>query len=67
MMKMARTNIVLGIKDDEEKSDYLQDILIDSGGLQKWPTYIPISNGTMDAFGSIISNNLNGDETTSPL
>lgn len=60
MMKMARTNIVLGIKDDEEKSDYLQDILIDSGQASEMANvYTNILNGTMDAFGSIISNNLN--------
>jgi magnesium transporter len=60
MMKLARTNTVLGIKDDEEKSDYLQDILIDSGQASEMANiYTNILNGTMDAFGSIISNNLN--------
>lgn len=59
MMKLARTN-VLGIKDDEEKSDYLQDILIDSGQASEMAhVYTNILSGTMDAFGSIISNNLN--------
>jgi magnesium transporter len=59
MMKLARTN-VLGIKDDEEKSDYLQDILIDSGQASEMANvYTNILSGTMDAFGSIISNNLN--------
>jgi magnesium transporter len=60
MMKLARTNTVLGIKDNEEKSDYLQDILIDSGQASEMANiYTNILNGTMDAFGSIISNNLN--------
>lgn len=59
MMKLARTNL-LRIKDDEEKSDYLQDILIDSSqALEMANVYTNILNGTMDAFGSIISNNLN--------
>lgn len=59
MMKLARTNL-LGIKDNEEKSDYLQDILIDSSqALEMANVYTNILNGTMDAFGSIISNNLN--------
>jgi len=60
MMKLARTNTVLEIKDNEEKSDYLQDILIDSGQASEMANiYTNILNGTMDAFGSIISNNLN--------
>jgi magnesium transporter len=51
---------VLEIKDNEEKSDYLQDILIDSGQASEMANiYTNILNGTMDAFGSIISNNLN--------
>jgi len=59
MMKIQRTNF-LGIKNDEEKNDYLGDIIIDSSqALEMANVYTNILNGTMDAFGSIISNNLN--------
>ncbi|HMZ89753.1 MAG TPA: magnesium transporter CorA family protein [Chitinophagales bacterium] len=59
MMKIQRTNF-LGIKNDEEKNDYLTDIVIDSSqALEMATVYTNILNGTMDAFGSIISNNLN--------
>lgn len=59
MMKIQRTNF-LGIKNDEEKNDYLGDIIIDSSqALEMATVYTNILNGTMDAFGSIISNNLN--------
>ncbi|MFN0276410.1 MAG: magnesium transporter CorA family protein [Chitinophagales bacterium] len=59
MVKINRTNF-LGIKNNEEKSDYLQDIIIDSSqALEMATVYTNILNGTMDAFGSIISNNLN--------
>lgn len=59
MMKIQRTNF-LGIKNDEEKNDYLSDIIIDSSqALEMATVYTNILNGTMDAFGSIISNNLN--------
>jgi len=59
MVKISRTNF-LGIKTNEEKSDYLQDIIIDSSqALEMANVYTNILNGTMDAFGSIISNNLN--------
>lgn len=59
MVKINRTNF-LGIKANEEKSDYLQDIIIDSSqALEMANVYTNILNGTMDAFGSIISNNLN--------
>ncbi|MBC8172351.1 MAG: magnesium transporter CorA family protein [Chitinophagales bacterium] len=58
MIKITRTNF-LNIKSDEEKSDYLQDIIIDSSqALEMANVYTNILNGTMDAFGSIISNNL---------
>lgn len=50
----------MGIKTDEEKNDYLSDIIIDSSqALEMATVYTNILNGTMDAFGSIISNNLN--------
>ncbi len=59
MMKIQRTNF-LGIKNDEEQNDYLSDIIIDSSqALEMATVYTNILNGTMDAFGSIISNNLN--------
>ena len=59
MMKIQRTNF-LGIKNDEEMNDYLGDVIIDSSqALEMATVYTNILNGTMDAFGSIISNNLN--------
>lgn len=59
MMKMQRTNF-LGIRDDEDAEDLIQDIIIDnSQALEMAQVYTNILNGTMDAFGSIISNNLN--------
>ncbi len=59
MMKISRNNF-LTIKNDEEKTDYLQDIIIDSSqALEMANVYSNILNGTIDALGSIISNNLN--------
>jgi magnesium transporter len=59
MMKMQRTDF-LKIKDDEEKTDLFEDILIDtSQAVEMADVYTRILNGTMDAFASIISNNLN--------
>ncbi len=59
MMKMQRTDF-LRIKDDEENSDFLGDIIVDnSQALEMSNVYTNILNGTMDAFASIISNNLN--------
>lgn len=58
-MKMKRTNFLL-INDDEDKTDLFEDILIDnSQALEMAKIYTDILNGTMDAYGSIISNNLN--------
>lgn len=58
-MKMKRTDY-LHIKDDEDKSDLLEDIIIDNGqAMEMAKVYTDILNGTMDAYGSIISNNLN--------
>jgi len=58
-MKMKRTDF-LGIKDNEEKVDHFEDIIIDNGqALEMANTYTNILGGTMDAFASIISNNLN--------
>ncbi|MDX1939735.1 MAG: magnesium transporter CorA family protein, partial [Saprospiraceae bacterium] len=58
-MKMKRTDF-LQIREDEDKSDLFEDIVIDNGqALEMANTYTNILNGTMDAYGSIISNNLN--------
>ncbi|MCB9049613.1 MAG: magnesium transporter CorA family protein [Lewinellaceae bacterium] len=58
-MKMKRTDF-LHIRDDEDKSDLFEDIIIDnSQALEMANVYTNILNGTMDAYGSIISNNLN--------
>lgn len=59
MMKMQRTDF-LKIRQDEVKSDFLEDIIIDMSQAQEMSQiYTDILNGTMDAFASIISNNLN--------
>ncbi len=59
MMKIQRTDFI-GLGDDEEDKDFLQDIMIDnSQALEMANVYTNILNGTMDAFASIISNNLN--------
>lgn len=58
-MKMKRTDF-LKIRNDEDKSDLFEDIIIDnSQALEMANVYTNILNGTMDAYGSIISNNLN--------
>ena len=58
-MKMKRTDF-LQIRDDEDKADLFEDIIIDnSQALEMANVYTNILNGTMDAYGSIISNNLN--------
>lgn len=58
-MKMKRTDF-LRIKDDEEKSDLFEDIIIDnSQALDMSNVYTNILSGTMEAYASIISNNLN--------
>lgn len=59
MMKMQRTDF-LGIKNDEDAEDLVNDIIIDnSQALEMANVYTNILNGTMDVFASIISNNLN--------
>ncbi len=59
MMKIQRTNF-LKIRDREDESDFLEDIIVDnSQALEMSNVYTNILNGTMDAFASIISNNLN--------
>ena len=58
-MKMKRTDF-LQLRDDEYKADLFEDIIIDnSQALEMANVYTNILNGTMDAYGSIISNNLN--------
>jgi magnesium transporter len=58
-MKMKRTDF-LHLGNEEEKTDLFEDIIIDnSQALQMSNMYTNILNGTMDAYGSIISNNLN--------
>jgi magnesium transporter len=58
MNKLRRTNF-LKIRDSEEKEDFLEDIVVDSGqAIQMADIYTNILNGTMDSFASIISNNL---------
>ena len=58
-MKMKRTDF-LKIQENEELKDLFEDIIIDnSQALEMSNVYTNILNGTMDAYGSIISNNLN--------
>ncbi len=58
-MKMKRTDF-LHINGDEDLSDLFEDIIIDnSQALSMANVYTNILNGTMDAYSSIISNNLN--------
>ncbi|MBR9923063.1 MAG: magnesium transporter CorA family protein [Bacteroidetes bacterium] len=58
-MKMKRTDFLRIIK-DEDMSDLFEDIIIDnSQALEMANIYTNILNGTMDAYSSIISNNLN--------
>lgn len=58
-MKMKRTDF-LCIRDDEEKMDLFEDIIIDNGqALEMANVYSNILSGTMDTYASIISNNMN--------
>ena len=58
-MKMKRTDL-LRIKDNEALTDLFEDIIIDnSQALEMSNVYTNILNGTMEAYASIISNNLN--------
>ncbi len=58
-MKMKRVDF-LNIRTDEDKSDLFEDIIIDNGqALEMANVYSNILSGTMDAYASIISNNLN--------
>lgn len=57
MMKLARTNF-LTLNDDEK--EFLEDLVVDySQALEMANIYTTILSSTMDAFASIISNNLN--------
>ena len=58
-MKIKRTDF-LEIREDEDLTDLFEDIIIDnSQALEMANVYTNILNGTMDAYSSIISNNLN--------
>ncbi|MBU6343000.1 MAG: magnesium transporter CorA family protein [Bacteroidetes bacterium] len=58
-MKMKRTDF-LHINGDEDLADLFEDVIIDnSQALSMANVYANILNGTMDAYSSIISNNLN--------
>ncbi|MEL6865626.1 MAG: magnesium transporter CorA family protein [Bacteroidota bacterium] len=58
-MKMKRTDF-LQLRNDEDKVDLFEDIIIDnSQALEMANVYTNILNGTMEAYASIISNNLN--------
>lgn len=58
-LKMKRVDI-LQIREDEDKVDLFEDIIIDNGqALEMANVYSNILSGTMDAYASIISNNLN--------
>ncbi len=58
-MKMKRTDF-LRIQDDEDMMDLFEDVIIDnSQALEMSNVHTNILNGTMEAYASIISNNLN--------
>ena len=58
-LKMKRSDF-LNIRADEDVTDLFEDILIDnSQALEMANVYTNILNGTMEAYASIISNNLN--------
>ena len=57
MMKMARTNF---LQMNEDEKEFLDDLIVDtSQALEMANTYTNILSSTLDAFASIISNNLN--------
>lgn len=59
MMKIQRTDF-LSLNVQLEVKDFLEDVIVDnSQALEMSNIYTNILNGTMDAFASIISNNLN--------
>ncbi len=58
-LKMKRTDF-LGIRDNEDHSELFEDIIVDNNQAREVAQlYTNILNGTMEAFVSIISNNLN--------
>ncbi len=58
-IKMKRTDF-LGIKEDEYCNDLFEDIIVDNNQAREVAQlYTNILNGTMEAYASIISNNLN--------
>ena len=59
LMKMKRTDF-LRIRDNEMHSDQFEDMIIDNGqALEMSNVYTNILSGTMEAYASIVSNNLN--------
>lgn len=59
MLKTQRTNF-LKVKDNEDIMEFFNDVVVDNGqALEMANIYTNILSGTMDAFASIISNNLN--------
>ncbi|MFY8127560.1 MAG: magnesium transporter CorA family protein [Chitinophagaceae bacterium] len=57
MMKLERTNF---LQLNEDEKEFLQDLIVDSSqALEMANIYTTILSSTMDAFASIISNNLN--------
>ncbi len=57
MMKMARSNF---LQLNEEEKEFLEDLVVEtSQALEMANTYTNILSSTLDAFASIISNNLN--------
>jgi magnesium transporter len=58
-LKMKRTDF-LGIRENEDYSELFEDIIVDNNQAREVAQlYTNILNGTMEAFVSIISNNLN--------
>ncbi|MBK8153256.1 MAG: hypothetical protein IPK61_09520 [Saprospiraceae bacterium] len=58
-LKMNRVDF-LGLKDNEDYKEWFEDILVDSNQAREVAQlYTNILNGTMEAYASIISNNLN--------
>ncbi|MBS1512303.1 MAG: magnesium transporter CorA family protein [Bacteroidetes bacterium] len=57
MMKMSRTNV---LQLNEEEKEFLDDLIVEtSQALEMANTYTNILSSSLDAFASIISNNLN--------
>jgi magnesium transporter len=57
LMKIQRTNF---LKLDEEEKEFLEDLIVEcSQALEMANTYTNILSSTMDAFASIINNNMN--------